>query len=229
MKPKEVTELLGIDRERIKYLKKQGVFQPELPSSKGTTEYTEGDVEALRKLIVFNKAGLTCGDIRKMQTGEWTLSQAIAERRKLIFEEMERMKGSLLLSEEMMNDGSEYSSLETAHYWDVIQEKESEGDLFMDNWVEDTSPISLVRQISCPCCGVTQEVDLDEFVWDETCNESQRDNDMGPDIVYSFDSGEMYECPKCGRLIRISGWIREYPIGGYDSEDIDVVEQEEED
>jgi hypothetical protein len=39
----------------------------------------------------------------------------------------------------------------------------------------------------------------------------------------------MYECPKCGRLIRISGWIREYPIGGYDSEDIDVVDQEEED
>jgi len=46
---------------------------------------------------------------------------------------------------------------------------------------------------------------------------------MGPEIVYSFDSDDIYECPKCGNSIHISGWIREYPIGAYDSEDI-VVE-----
>ncbi len=45
---------------------------------------------------------------------------------------------------------------------------------------------------------------------------------MGPDVVYSFDSGTDYECPYYGKTIHITGWIREYPIGILDSEEIDV-------
>ncbi len=49
--------------------------------------------------------------------------------------------------------------------------------------------------------------------------------------MYSFDSEECQEYPEFGKLVRVSGWIREYPMGAYDSEDIDVeaVEADEED
>lgn len=48
MQTKEVTKLLGINRERIKYFKKQGVFVPEkaITDSKNA-EYTERDVATL--------------------------------------------------------------------------------------------------------------------------------------------------------------------------------------
>lgn len=52
-------------------------------------------------------------------------------------------------------------------------------------------------------------------------------NGMGPDIVYSFNSEDSYECPKCSKVIQIVGWIREYPVGAYDSEDINVEEWED--
>ena len=45
---------------------------------------------------------------------------------------------------------------------------------------------------------------------------------MGPDAVYSFDSGTDCECPCCGKTLHITGWIREYPIGILDYEEIDV-------
>jgi len=45
---------------------------------------------------------------------------------------------------------------------------------------------------------------------------------MGPDLVYSFNSEDCYECPECGHTLKIEGWIREYPMGAYDSEDIKV-------
>ena len=45
---------------------------------------------------------------------------------------------------------------------------------------------------------------------------------MGSDAVYSFDSATDCECPYCGKIIHITGWIREYPIGILDSEEIDV-------
>ena len=45
---------------------------------------------------------------------------------------------------------------------------------------------------------------------------------MGPDAVHSFDSEANCECPYCGKILHIEGWIREYPIGAFDSEEIDV-------
>ena len=34
--------------------------------------------------------------------------------------------------------------------------------------------------------------------------------DMGPDLVYSFNSEDCYECPECATQLKIEGWIREY-------------------
>jgi len=44
MKPKEIQEKLGINADRIKFFKKQGVFTPENPPSGNRgTNYTETD------------------------------------------------------------------------------------------------------------------------------------------------------------------------------------------
>lgn len=88
MQTHDVTKLLGINRECIKYFKKQNVFTPESPSyDSKNAEYTEKDVEALRKLVVLTKSGLTCGDIKKVQDGEWTL-----QRRRLAYKAIHRKR-----------------------------------------------------------------------------------------------------------------------------------------
>ena len=51
---------------------------------------------------------------------------------------------------------------------------------------------------------------------------------MGPDAVHSFDSETSCTCPYCGKVLHISGWIREYPLGTLDSEGIDVDTFEDE-
>lgn len=117
MRPKEVVaDLFGVDRERIRCFKKQDVLHPDNPASKGGAGYTEHDVEELRKFVVLNKAGLTCGDIKKIQTGEWNLQNALEERCKLIFEEMERMRRLLHLSEEMMSAGTDFCTMRSCPY-----------------------------------------------------------------------------------------------------------------
>ncbi len=224
MQTKEVTKMLGINRERIKYFKKQGVFIPEksIADSKNA-EYTEGDVEVLRKLVVLTKSGLTCGDIMKVQDGDWTLQEAIIERRRIIEEEMKRMRGSLLLSEELLENDVQYDSMVTDYFWNEIQQREQAGEEFIDvNNMYDYRAVSLIRTVKCPHCSGKQEVNLEEYMWDETSNESRFDDDMGADLVYSFDTEDNHECEKCGRLFQVEGWIREYPIGAYDSENIEV-------
>lgn len=219
MQTKDITDALGIKRERIKYYKKEGVFVPENPVVKGKTEFTDRDFENLKRLVILNKCGLSCADIKKVQTGAKSLREVINDRQNAIREEIERMTGSLALSEELFAAEIQYDSMPTEKYWQFIKHKEQAGETFMD--IDDGYySVSLSRDIRCPYCGKGAAVDLDDYVYDQSSYE--KENGMGPDIVYSFDSEDNYECTECGHLVQIIGWIREYPIGAYDSESINI-------
>ena len=59
MKPKEVQQILGIDADRIKLFRREGVFAPENPpSGNRATNYTQTDLESLRFLVVLTKIGI---------------------------------------------------------------------------------------------------------------------------------------------------------------------------
>jgi len=227
MRPKEIQEKLGIDANRIKLFKREGIFFPENPpSGNRSTNYTETDCENLRILVVLTKSGLTCSDVRKLQDSEWTLEEAIVSRKQSIDADIARKQNSLSLLSELLDDKAEFETFETDRYWDVITKKEAVGEEFID--IEDMygyRPVPFIRSIQCTHCGEEYDADLEDYLYDQSSDE--RENGMGPDIVYSFNSEDNYECPKCGKVIQIEGWIREYPLGVYDSEDINLNEWED--
>lgn len=229
MRPKELQEKLNISADRIKFYKREELFAPENPPSGNRgTNYTENDFECLRLLEVLTKSGLTCSDIKKMQDGETTLVEAARLRINLIEAELKRKQNAMQMLNSLITDGADFETFDTDHYWKVINEKESAGEEFID--VEDMygyRSVSLIREIECPYCGKSFEVDLEDYVYDESSDE--RENGMGPDIVYSFDSEECQACPDCGKIVKINGWIREYPMGAYDSETVyvETVSEEE--
>lgn len=118
---------------------------------------------------------------------------------------------------DLLESKVEFKSLDTDYYWNIISSKEASGEEFMD--IDDFS-IPFIRDIECINCGIKSEVDLGDYVYDN--NSFEKENGMGPDTVYDFDSESNYECPKCYKKMRIYGWIREYPIGCYDSESLKV-------
>ena len=104
--------------------------------------------------------------------------------------------------------------------WNVISANMANGIHYYDEF-EDTG-IDFSRTVTCPCCKKEISINLDDYIYDTSSDE--KENGMGPDCVYYFDSGEEVTCDNCSSIVRISGWIREYPIGAYDSENIDVEE-----
>ncbi len=58
MQAKDITDALGITRERIKYYKKEGVFVPENPVINGKTEFTYRDFENLKQLVILTRVYL---------------------------------------------------------------------------------------------------------------------------------------------------------------------------
>ncbi len=225
MKPKELQQKLGITAERIKLFKREGIFIPENPPvGSRSTNYTETDYNNLKLIIVLTKSGLTCSDIRKLQNGEYTLEEAIITRRLYIEDDMARKRNSLTLLTEILDDNEAFEDFHIDHYWDIISKREAEGEEFIDVVdMYDYHPVSLIRTVHCPYCGKELEVDLDDFETGQ--NSDDRNNEMGLDITYEFDSEDNVECPSCQMKYRVSGWIREYPVGAYDSESI-VVNKE---
>lgn len=221
MQTKDITKMLNIPRERIKYYKKKQVFVPELDSERGKTgEFTERDVSNLKRLEVLTKAGLTCDDIKKVQLGALTLSEAFEERNKINLEVIAQKQGAVALSTLLLSENADYSTI--GEYWEGVRKREMAGEQFDEPELEYQS-VALDRLVKCPVCGQYHEIDFEDYLFDTTVNPSTREDDMGEDIVYSFDSEDNLECDKCGCRFRVRGWIREYPVGGYDSESIEIT------
>lgn len=224
MQTKDVTKMLNIPRERIKYYKKKQVFAPELESEKGKTgEFTERDISNLKRLEVLTKAGLTCDDIKRIQLGAISLSEAFEERNQINREIIAQKQGAVALSTMLMSEGTNYSAI--GQYWESVHQREMAGEQF-DEPEMDYQTVALDRLIKCPVCGQFNEIDFEDYILDTTVNPSTRDNDMGGDIVYTFDTEDNLKCDHCGSRFRVTGWVREYPIGAYDSESIEIKASE---
>ena len=105
-------------------------------------------------------------------------------------------------------------------YYNKVRVQEAiQADEEFDDW--DTGHISLKRVIDCPYCGAANKCDFEEDY-----EPSYEDRSMGEEITYNFD-WESYECCNCGKAIRISGYICEYPVGAYNYEDINVEKVED--
>lgn len=77
--------------------------------------------------------------------------------------------------------------------------------------------ISLKRIVECPHCGTRNGIDCEDYITDEISYDRQ----MGPEIKHCFDC-EDCKCISCGETFRVHGSIHEYPVGAYDSEEINV-------
>lgn len=76
MRPKEIQGKLGIDAERIKLFKREGIFKPEHPPvGNKATDYTEADFKNLQRIVVLTKSGLTCGDIKNFKQEKLILNR----------------------------------------------------------------------------------------------------------------------------------------------------------
>lgn len=127
MKPSEVAKLLGITPDRIKYFKRKGVFTPQHPPAENRPiDYTGRDVAELKKLVILSELSLSCGDIKKLQNGGWTLEEALAARKKDIESQWTWMGHSLELIAAVMDGNAQFDTLDVDYYWRIIKGKQPE-------------------------------------------------------------------------------------------------------
>ncbi len=77
---REIEEQTGIRKANIRYYEEQGLLKPERNSENNYRNYSQKDVEILKKIRFLRMVGISVQDIRRLQKKEVSLSALIQKR-----------------------------------------------------------------------------------------------------------------------------------------------------
>jgi DNA-binding transcriptional MerR regulator len=80
---KQVEELLGLDRETVRYYIKEGLVTPKQHANL-YREYSEEDVRQLKRIMVLRQLEISIADIRRIMKDELDIRTALESSKKLI-------------------------------------------------------------------------------------------------------------------------------------------------
>ncbi len=72
---KEVEQILSVSRANIRFYEKEGLLTTARKSN-NYRDYSEENIQELKKIILFRKLGFTVDEIKKMQSGDLKLDNA---------------------------------------------------------------------------------------------------------------------------------------------------------
>ena len=101
---KEVEQYLEVPRATVRFYEKEGLIRPERGGN-GYRDYSEEDVERLRKIIIFRKLGMALTDIEDVLDGAKPLSQAVEENIVNLEKQIEELKGALFVCHKLQEIG----------------------------------------------------------------------------------------------------------------------------
>lgn len=129
MKINDVEQILGISKANIRFYEKQGLLTPERSENK-YRNYTDADVERLKSIIVLRKLGIPVQNIGKILEGDLDFQDAMRQNIVDLENQIEQLEGALNLSRQILREQEE--TLDTTRYWQIIQQKEAQGEKFLD-------------------------------------------------------------------------------------------------
>lgn len=128
---KDVEVLLEIPRATVRFYEKEGLIAPTREGN-GYRDYSEEDVEKLKKIIILRKIGMSVEEINDLFDGVKSMNEALDENIINLQKQMEELKGALKLSRKMKEDTVQIASMDANAYWNTIEEEEKQGNQFID-------------------------------------------------------------------------------------------------
>ncbi|MBQ4649162.1 MAG: MerR family transcriptional regulator [Firmicutes bacterium] len=129
MKINEVEKILGVPKATIRFYEKEGFLMP-LRNEKAYREYSEEDIELIKKVIVFRKIGMPVEDIRLVLDKKISLQEALSKNILSLNEKMKELEGALKLCVMLQEKDAENDSFDTGYYWEMIHNEETAGEKF---------------------------------------------------------------------------------------------------
>lgn len=105
MRIKQVEELLGIDRETIRFYIKEGLVVPK-QNSNGYRDYSDEDIKQLKKILVMRDLEMSIADIRGICDGEVEFASALRASEENLRKKQEVVSNAMRTCSELMESNS---------------------------------------------------------------------------------------------------------------------------
>lgn len=112
---KELEARLGMTRANIRFYETEGLVQPRRLSN-GYRDYSEQDLETLKKIKLLRQLRVPLDDIRALQSGECALSEALRRRVDELAREQNDVQQASALCRAVLSDGATWQSLDADRY-----------------------------------------------------------------------------------------------------------------
>lgn len=138
MRINEVEELVGVTKRNIRYYEKEGLLSPGRNSENGYRDYSDADVQELKKVKLLRKLDVPMEEIRKMQQGVLTLDDGVHRHIIQISRDRENLATMQRLCQTLLEAGEQLPTLDADRYLSEMERMEQEGTRFMNIKKNDT-------------------------------------------------------------------------------------------
>lgn len=135
---KEIEEASGMQRANIRYYESEGFLNPQREKN-GYRNYTESDLEILKKIKLLRSLHISLEEIKAMHGGEQELGKTLKEHITTLTKQQEDLEKSKYVCERMQRDGATYEKLNTEQYLQVLRTCRPEN-TGREEWVERDVP-----------------------------------------------------------------------------------------
>lgn len=132
MKINEVEQLVGITKKNIRFYEEKGLLEPKRQAQNGYRDYSEEDVDLLKRIKLLRKLSVPIDEIRKLQTKHMTLEDCLKRHEISLAREEKNLAQIRELCAELAATGAEFETFPTEEMLAGLEEREKGGTRLMN-------------------------------------------------------------------------------------------------
>ena len=114
---KEVEERTGLSRSNIRFYEKEKLIEPSRNESNGYRDYSENDVENIKKIAYLRTLGISIEDIRSIISEKVTLQEMLEKQKEVLKNQITDLNKAKLMCEKILDEESiSYEKLQVEQY-----------------------------------------------------------------------------------------------------------------
>lgn len=127
---KEVERITGLTRSNIRFYEKEKLINPERNASNGYREYSEEDINTIKKVAYLRTLGISVEDIRRISSKEADLYDVVRAQRQILDQKLSELENAKILCEKMLssNEKIDYENLDIEQYVTDVKDYWSKND-----------------------------------------------------------------------------------------------------
>lgn len=120
---KEVEELTGLSRSNVRFYEKERLIFPSRNEKNGYRDYSESDVENIKKIAYLRTLGISVEDIRNVIEEKESLHKVIQKQKEMLKKQLSDLDRAKILCEKMLRSKEmSYKEFQVEEYVEQLQE-----------------------------------------------------------------------------------------------------------